>query len=184
MIQYTCENCGAEVESPDEMGGGEDRCPDCGATCHVPLSKAQEKVQAEEGRAKKRASAEAKPKAMTPADWWNEALERKNNPQQSTVGSQSHSEAHRHRKKYTPGETYPRATFVASMLSFVGIILMLVTLFGGLAAADETGAAAAVIATLPSLIGGLVLLGLSSVISMLARIAWKLEHSEVKVSAS
>ena len=39
MITYTCNKCGAELDSPPELAGLEDKCPLCGQGCIVPKSK-------------------------------------------------------------------------------------------------------------------------------------------------
>ena len=162
MIQYKCENCGAKLESPAELGGGEDQCPGCGAACQVPLSKAQKKAKAEQGRATKRAAAEATPKAISgnPAVWWNDALEKKNSP--PAKGSRQSSGAVKH-KADDPG--------VACMLPVLSWIIIVVYLIAAIDAFQRAGAVAGWDLLFKGVGGGLVLLALSSIISLLARIA-------------
>ena len=40
-ITYKCPSCRAKLESPAELGGKEDKCPQCGATCLVPMTRQQ-----------------------------------------------------------------------------------------------------------------------------------------------
>lgn len=66
MIRYKCTQCGADLESSDELGMGSDKCPACGATCVVPMSKAQVKQSAAKRKAEEKqqqAAASARRKA-------------------------------------------------------------------------------------------------------------------------
>ena len=40
-IAYKCPSCRAKLESVAELGGKEDKCPQCGATCLVPMTRQQ-----------------------------------------------------------------------------------------------------------------------------------------------
>lgn len=56
MIHYTCDNCGAKLETDDRIGGSRENCPACGHECDVPLSRAQ---KSEHKRAERERRAEA-----------------------------------------------------------------------------------------------------------------------------
>lgn len=45
MIKYECAHCQALLETPDEMGGKTEPCPECGHVNSVPLSKVQQQEQ-------------------------------------------------------------------------------------------------------------------------------------------
>lgn len=189
MIQYKCENCGVKLESPDELGDGEDRCPSCGTVCHVPLSKAQKTAKAQQDQAKKQAAAKARYAAETrkaavswsqpksdAAAWWNDAQKRHDNPQHETMTPKERAAAVRQHKKKSPDAAYPGASNISMGLAVTGWIVIFLAVVSAIAVGDKGGATAIVITLFMGIIGGLVLMGLGSAVGLLTRIAWKLEY--------
>ena len=48
MIKYSCPECGAEMESPDQLEGGTDFCPECRSSVEVPPALASESLEENE----------------------------------------------------------------------------------------------------------------------------------------
>ena len=60
MIHYRCRGCQAKLETPDENGRAEEKCPACGTPNRVPMSKAQRDEEQAERKAEKETAREAR----------------------------------------------------------------------------------------------------------------------------